>query len=162
MIQQTKKIDCSKEVTFYVANDGTEFSCEDNCKQYEESASCAYKTRLSNCLIKIEVSNVLDYLIDGERNEGTYYKFVPQTETDIIHFIAYVNTLAYGEISSYALYVPPSKIQVGKKYLVFVPFDSTLHLVFDETLAEVYLKAFNQVFDEVVPDNTQNAQNPNS
>lgn len=159
MIQQNKKIDCSKEITVYVAKDGTEFSCEAHCKQYEESASCAYKMRLSNCLTKIEVSNVLDYILDGERNEGTFYKFTPQTETDIINFIAYVNTLSYGEISSYALCVPPSKLQVGKKYLVLVPCDSTIHLVFDETLAEVYLKAFNQVFEEVKPNSTPNARN---
>lgn len=162
MIQQTKKVDCSKEITVYVAKDGTEFSCEANCKQYEESASCAYKMRLGNCLTKVEVSNVLDYLLDGERNEGTYYKFTPQTETDIINFIAYVNTHAYGEISNYALCVPPSMIHVGKKYLVLVPYDSTIHLVFDETLAEVYLTAFNQMFEEVVPENTPNAQNTNS
>lgn len=159
MIQKTKKIDCSKEVTIYVAKDGTEFSCEANCKTYEESASCAYKMRLSNCLIQIEVSNVLDYLLDGERNEGTFYKFTPQTETDIINFIAYANTLPYGEISNYALCVPPSKLQIGKKYLVLVPCDSNIHLVFDETLTEVYLKAFNQVFEEVMPNNTPNAQN---
>lgn len=162
MIQQTKKVDYSKEITVYVAKDGTEFSCEANCKQYEQSASCAYKMRLGNCLTQVEVSNVLDYLLDGERNEGTYYKFTPQTETDIINFIAYVNAQAYGEISSYTLCVPPSKIQVGKRYLVLVPYDSTLHLVFDETLADTYLKTFNQVFEEVVPDNTSNAQNPNS
>lgn len=162
MIQQTKKVNCSKEVTVYVASDGTEFSCEDSCKQYEESASCAYKMRLGNCLTKVEVSNVLDYLLDGERNEGTYYKFTPQTETDIINFFAYVNTLAYGKISNYALCVPPSMIRVGKKYLVLVPYDSDIHLVFDETLATVYLTAFNQMFEEVVPDNTANVKNPNS
>jgi hypothetical protein len=162
MIQQTKKVDCSKEITVYVAKDGTEFSCEANCEQYEQSASCAYKTRLSNCLTKIEVRGVLDYILDGERGEGTYYKFTPQTEIDIINFIAYVNTQAYGEISSYTLCVPPSKIQIGKRYLVLVPCDSTLHLVFDETLAETYLKAFNQMFEEVVSDSTSNVKNPNS
>lgn len=159
MEQKTKKIDCSKEIIVFVAKDGTEFSCENHCKQYEESASCAYKVRLSSCLTKIEVNNVLDYILDGERNEGTFYKFTPQTETDIINFIAYVNTQPYGEISNYALCVPPSMIRVGKKYLVLVPNDSTIHLVFDETLAEVYLTAFNQVFEEVVSDNISNAKN---
>lgn len=159
MIQQTKKINHTEDIIVYIAKDGTEFSREKDCEEYEKSASCAYKIRLSNCLTQIEVSNVLDYLLDGERNEGIYYKFTPQTETDIINFLAYANTLSYGEISSYALCVPPSKIQVGKRYLVLVPYDSTVHLVFDETLTEVYLKEFNKVFEEVVPDKTSNVQN---
>ena len=157
MIQKTKKESYSKEVTVYVAKDGTEFSCENHCNDYEKSASCAYKMRLANCLIPIKVNGVLDYLLDGERGDGTYYKFTPQSETDIINFLAYVNTLPDGRTcDTFGICVPSTKIQIGKKYLVLVPYDSTLHLVFDETLAEAYLKAFNKTFEEVVPNSTPN------
>ena len=131
-------------VTMYIAYDGTEFKKENECQKYEETAQCAYKSRLAKCLFQIEkIDTILDFLIDGERGEATYYKFIPSKEEDIINFIAYVNTIQYGVVSDYKLCIKAEDLKVGKAYLVCNPYDSTYYYVYDETLAEKYLESFH-------------------
>ena len=85
--------------TFYIADDGEEFSTEEQCREYEESARYAYRKRLEKTLTWIDKKRanlVIDTILDDGRAESDYYSFKPQTEDDLKNFLAYVKSTCGG------------------------------------------------------------------
>lgn len=86
--------------TVYIADDGTKFANESECKKYESSAVLAYKTMLEGVLTPINgdfrsdypdfnlFKMVIDDVFEDGRRECEYYTFKPQSEGDIKNFIA--------------------------------------------------------------------------
>lgn len=89
----------------YIANDGTEFSTEKACREYDNGAECAYRTLLSKVMKPLMGSfkysdiennpelvnvykNIIDDIFEDGRRECEYYTFKPQSEEDIKNFLA--------------------------------------------------------------------------
>ena len=52
MRKNVKEIQITKEEITYIANDGTEFKTEDECRKYEDTAECAIRSALSKIVLK--------------------------------------------------------------------------------------------------------------
>lgn len=74
VVKETKK-EITDRITVYVANDGTEFTREEECQQYEDSALGVLYSKLKEITIAEEVSYEAD---DGSDN--LYNCIVPQTQ----------------------------------------------------------------------------------
>jgi hypothetical protein len=74
-VVKEEKREYIEHITIYVANDGTEFTCEAECHQYEESALGVLYGKLKEITIAEEVSYEAD---DGSDN--LYNCIVPQTQ----------------------------------------------------------------------------------
>lgn len=86
--------------TVYIADDGTKFADENECKKYENSAALAYKTMLEGVLTPINGSfgsdspdfnifkRIIDDIFDDERQDCSYFAFKPRKGDDIKNFIA--------------------------------------------------------------------------
>lgn len=102
---RTKEKITKEDYTVFIAQDGTEFTSEMECAQYEKGAECAYKTLLKEILTPLwgsfdyKVSpeqqnpykNILDDIFDDGRRECKYYIFKPRKGEDIKNFIALLN-----------------------------------------------------------------------
>ena len=95
MKKEMRTITKTEEVKVYIAGDGKEFSDEETCKIYEESAEFAFWTLLINkCLFSIQCKGYLSagdfaILFDDPCNCGDYYIFKPKTSDDIKNMIGY-------------------------------------------------------------------------
>lgn len=86
--------------TVYIADDGTKFADESECKKYESSAALAYKTMLEGVLTPINgdfrsdspdfnlFKRVIDDVFDDGREECDYFTFKPRKGDDVKNFIA--------------------------------------------------------------------------
>lgn len=103
--ERTKEFVTKQNYKVYIANDGTEFTTEEECQKYDDGAECAYKTLLSKVMKPIMGSfsyndtkdhpelvnvykNIIDDIFEDERRECEYSIFKPQSEEDIKNFIA--------------------------------------------------------------------------
>lgn len=90
--------------TVYIADDGTKFADENECKKYENSATLAYKTMLEGVLIPINGSfssdspdcnifkRAIDDIFEDGREECNYFTFKPRKGDDVKNFIAMLKT----------------------------------------------------------------------
>lgn len=146
--------------TFYIADDGEEFSTEEQCREYEESARYAYGKRLEKVLAKIDkkqADTIIDTILDDGRAETNYYSFKPQIEDDLKNFLAYIklscNYLA-GDSEYYEkhieynyFYVKPKDVKIGETYIFFQRYDNEWGgIVSKESLQ----KAIDKCFDETL------------
>lgn len=127
----TRTIKESKD--FYIADDGEEFSTEEQCREYEASAQYAYSKRLAGVLTPINrerAQKVIDNICDDGRCECDYYCFKPKTEDDLKNFIAYAHAACGGYFSPNTqyykdhpennyIYVPAEELAVGETYIFF-------------------------------------------
>ena len=90
-------------------------------------------------------------LIDDERRESAYYKFVPKFPEDIVNFIGYCNTEGYVVVGSnpwwkgktFAPFTTYDELEVGKEYLVMMFHESSC-------LKIINVDKFTSVFKELV------------
>lgn len=78
-----KEIQRVEKNVVYVANDGTEFSLESECRKYEESAKCVLMTKYN----KLVVATKSEYEIFGVGREECVYDFVKlssQGDCDVV------------------------------------------------------------------------------
>lgn len=99
---RTKEKVIKENYTVFIAQDGTEFTSEMECTQYEQGAECAYKTLLKDVLTPLWGSfayprnpeqdnpykNIIDDIFEDGRRECKYYVFKPRKGEDIKNFIA--------------------------------------------------------------------------
>ena len=83
--------------TIYMAEDGTEFTSETDCKSYENSARFALKLRIEQCFTALDRSKIMefDYLVDDGRCESDYYVLRFSTEEEIKNFITWAKFCHY-------------------------------------------------------------------
>ena len=150
--------------TFYVAGDGEEFSTEEQCKKYEESARYAYGKRLEKVLIKIDrkqANNIIDVILDDGRAESNYYSFKPQTEDDLKNFLAYIKLSCkflatdseyYEKHPEYNhFYANLRDMKVGETYIFFQRYDDEWGgIVSKESLQKAVDKCFDETLWESV------------
>lgn len=100
--ERTKEKIIKEDYKVFVAQDGTEFSTEEECTKYEQGAECAYKTLLKEVLTPLSGSfdyqakpeqknpykNIIDDIFEDGRRECEYYIFKPRKGEDIKNFIA--------------------------------------------------------------------------
>ena len=150
--------------TFYIADDGEEFSTEEQCKEYEESARYAYRKRLEKTLTKIDnkqANLVIDTILDDGRAESDYYSFKPQTEDDIRNLIAYARSICGGCLASESeyykkynhFYVNPGDMKVGETYIFFYRYNDWGGIVSKESLQKAIDKCFDEKLWEPVKEN---------
>lgn len=146
--------------TFYIADDGEEFSTEEQCKEYEESARYAYRKRLEKTLTLIDEKRanlVIDTILDDGRAESDYYSFKPQTEDDLKNFLAYARSTCGGYLAGDSeyyekhqeynyFYVKPEDVKVGETYIFFQRYGEWGGIVSKESLQ----KAVDKCFDETL------------
>ena len=152
--------------TFYIADDGEEFSTEEQCREYEESARYAYSKRLKKTLTLIDKKRanlVIDTSLDDGRAENDYYSFKPQTEDDLKNFIAYAkstcNGLAadseyYKNHTEYNyFYVKPEDMKIDETYIFFQRYGEWGGIVSKESLQKAIDKCFDEKLWEPVKEN---------
>ena len=146
--------------TVYVAMDGTEFKKENDCVQYEQSASNAFWSRLKKCIKELSFDDnsvrIVDLLIDNESGESTYYKFTPKLPEDVINFIGYCNAEGYvasgssqwWNDKSFVPFTTYDELEVGKEYLVMMYRDGQcLKIVNAEKFTETFKGLVSAVFE---------------
>lgn len=95
MTRQTKEIEktIKETVTMFIASDGTEFTSEEQCKTYEESAIYALKIRLAEVMKKVDrtivINKGIDAIVDDWRSEADYWTIKFENDSQIKDFIAY-------------------------------------------------------------------------
>ena len=154
----TKTITETKNI--FIANDGEEFSTEEQCREYEESARYAYRKRLEKALTKIDRKQaifVIDTILDDGRAESYYYSFKPQTEDDLKNFLAYAKSTCGGYLAADSeyyknhpeynyFYVKPEDMKVDETYIFFQRYGEWGGIVSKESLQ----KAIDKCFDETL------------
>lgn len=99
---RTKEKVIKEDYTVFIAQDGTEFTTETDCLEYDKGAECAYKTLLNGVLTplwgsfdyqakpeqKNTYKNIIDEIFEDDRKECEYYTFKPRKGDDIKNFIA--------------------------------------------------------------------------
>lgn len=97
-----KDITVSKlqHVITYVAFDGNEFDTENECKEYEKSATFAYSKLLVGCVQRKTYNRaitLLDDLMDGGRQTSYYYTAILNTKEDKKNLLGWLHSLGYKE-----------------------------------------------------------------
>lgn len=153
--------------TFYIADDGEEFSTEEQCREYEESARYAYRKRLEKTLIWIDKKRanlVIDTILDDGRAESDYYSFKPQTEDDLKNFLAYVKSTCGGCLAGDSeyyknhpeynhFYAKPEDMKVDETYIFFQRYGEWGGIVSKESLQKAIDKCFDEKLWEPVKEN---------
>ena len=150
--------------TFYIADDGEEFSTAEQCKEYEESARYAYRKRLEKTLTLIDEKRaklVIDTILDDGRSESNYYSFKPQTEDDLKNFLAYAKSTCGGYLAGDSeyykkynhFYVNPGDMKVGETYIFFYRYGEWGGIVSKESLQKAIDKCFDEKLWEPVKEN---------
>lgn len=150
--------------TFYIADDGEEFSTAEQCREYEESARYAYSKRLEKTLTLIDKKRanfIIDSILDDGRSESNYYSFKPQTEDDIKNLIAYARSICGGCLASESeyykkynhFYVNPGDMKVGETYIFFYRYNDWGGIVSKESLQKAIDKCFDEKLWEPVKEN---------
>ena len=83
-----KEIVTKRNVTMFAAHDGTEFTSEEECKAYEESALGVLTRRFTiNKLDKLLCYHSIDNFFDDGSQRADYYKFSLESEEDKKNFL---------------------------------------------------------------------------
>ena len=83
MRKNVKEIQITKEEITYIANDGTEFKIEDECRKYEDTAECAIWSALAKIVQeKSSVESIIDDSI-GFAYDGVFYAIQINSTNDI-------------------------------------------------------------------------------
>ena len=155
-----------KKKTFYIAFDGEEFSSEEQCRNYEESARYAYRKRLGESLKPIDKKRayiVMDNILDDGRNECDYYSFKPRTEDDLRNFVAYAKETCGGYVggnSSYYenhpdhnhIFIRFEEMAAGETYIFFQRYGEWGGVVSCASLKKAADMAFNEVLWTPIPE----------
>ena len=153
--------------TFYIADDGEEFSTEDQCREYEEFARYAYRKILEKTLTMIDnkqANLVIDTILDDGRAESDYYSFKPQTEDDLKNFLAYAKSTCGGCLAADSeyyknhseynyFYVKPEDMKVDETYIFFQRYGEWGGIVSKESLQKAIDKCFDEKLWEPVKEN---------
>ena len=156
--------------TVYIADDGTKFADENECKKYENSAALAYKTMLEGVLTSINGSfrsdspdfnlfkRVIDDVFDDGREECNYFIFKPRKGDDVKNFIAMLkaenaNIRGYKD-EQYKNFPDPftqlNQLKCGYDYIVINYAESSFyHIIeaeqFSNNIKEIIEKAIENV-----------------
>ena len=150
----------------YIAFDGEEFTSEEQCRNYEESARYAYRKRLGNTLKPIDSSRayvVMDNILDDGRNECDYYSFKPKTEDDLRNFIAYAKETCGGYVggnSTYYethpnhnhFYIRFEDMKINDTYIFFQRYGEWGGVVSRSSLLRAVDMAFDEKLWEPIPE----------
>ena len=155
----------TEKVIKFIAKDGTEFVNESECKIYEQSAECAYRSLLKGCLEEIPlrradktmapVMRALDNVLDDCREESTYYRLVLKTSEDKKNFIAWTQCLdCFGlcgdrdfwteEGKIYNPYTSLEELELHKIYLIIRTYDSNYFRIYSK---EKVIAALSEMFE---------------
>ena len=158
---------CKEIRKVFIAEDGEEFSSEEQCKQYEESARYALRKRLGEKLKPIDrkrANIVLDNICDDGRNECDYYSFKPKTEDDLRNFIAYANSTCGGYVGGNSefyknhpeynhIFVRFEEMEIGKTYVFFQRYGEWGGVISHDSLIRAADMAFKESLWEPVAEN---------
>lgn len=104
----------------YIANDGTIFSTEQKCKEYEESLEGLYNARFMAIAKRIRNGyRYVDPLVDSDRSESDFYLVEPKDDSQINTIIAYIKNHD-GSLKPSDSHVGIEDIKIGTKYIVSV------------------------------------------
>ena len=166
---RTREIVNKQVYKVYIANDGTEFTIEQACQQYDDGAECAYRTLLSEVLKPIMGSfryqdieehpelvnnykNIIDDIFDDGRRECEYYTFKPQSEDDVKNFIALtkvqnadIRKIEYEEISANP-YTQLEELKVGGAYIVIYYAGGVYYCIIE---ASKFAKGISDIIAEI-------------
>lgn len=164
---RTKEKVTKEDYTVFIAQDGTEFTSEMECTQYEQGAECAYKTLLKDVLIplwgsfdyqakpdqKNPYKNIIDDIFDDGRRECKYYIFKPRKDEDIKNFIALLNvqnasvraTGWYENIDN--PFTQLDKLKNGYDYIIINYEDSNFYHIIE---AEQFSEAIKKIIETAI------------
>lgn len=151
----------------YIADDGTRFSDENECKKYENSAALAYKTMLEGVFTPINGSfsrdssdfnlfnRTIDDIFDDGRRECSYFTFKPRKGEDVKNFIAMLqaevaSVRGYKDVKYDGDFPDPftqlNQLKCGYDYIVIVYEESNFyHIIeaeqFSNNIKEIIEKA---------------------
>ena len=149
--------------TTYVANDGTEFRDEEQCKKYEESAKYALRLKFKDCMTELDRSKlrVLDVILDDSRDECTYFKVKFDNESQMQSFIAWLTVESYWIAGTsdwwtrngrdkVCPFTKLTDLKVGETYIVLETESKDSYRIFSrETYAKMYQSLFDSALDAV-------------
>lgn len=168
--EKTKEKIIKEDYKVFIAQDGTEFSTEEECTRYEQGAECAYKTLLKEALTPLWGSfdfprnpeqdnpykNIIDDIFEDGRRECKYYIFKPRKSDDTKNFIALLNTQNasvrgtgwYENIDN--PFTQLDKLKNGYDYIIINYEESNFyHIIeaeqFSEAIREIIEKAIENV-----------------
>lgn len=167
---RTKEKVTKEDYTVFIAQDGTEFTKEECCLEYEKGAECAYKTLLKDALIPLYGSfdgkaspeqrnpykNILDDILDDGRRECKYYIFKPRKGDDIKNFIALLKvqdasvraTGWYENIDN--PFTQLDKLKNGYDYIIIIYEETPFyHIIEAEQFSEVIKKIIQTATENV-------------
>lgn len=144
MRTERKEIQKIEHATIYIANDGTEFRDEDECRKYENTAECAIKEMFNklNPQVTYNVGDSNPFYVLGCDDDLYAVKIENTNQLEIVNKWIRVqdkyqsNTLGDDAIGT---------IQLINNYL-----DGILILGTPEQLKEKYCEAIDQLFDKLV------------
>ena len=166
MTKQTKEIErtVKEMVTKFIADDGTEFNSENECKLYEESAAFAIKTRIKDVLQRLDdkavYHNGLDAILDDWRCEADYYAIKFENEEQIKDFIALCKANKWelgnngdwsennAERLKYYFAERFKDLKVGVQYVLLVHENEWGAIASKEKLLECIEHGFDSLFDK--------------
>lgn len=165
--KEIQKITTEKVIKF-IAKDGTEFFNESECKIYEQSAECAYRTLLKDCLEEIPlkradktiapVMRALDNVLDDCQEESTYYRLILKNNEDKKNFIAWTKCLDYFSLCGdndfwteegkiYNPYTSLEELEINKTYLIIQSYDSNYFRIYNKDKIVLAVKTMFENFE---------------
>lgn len=167
---RTKEKITKEDYTVFIAQDGTEFTKEEYCLEYEKGAECAYKTLLKEVLTPLWGSfdcprnpeqdnpykNIIDDIFEDGRRECKYYIFKPRKGEDIKNFIALLNVQNasvrasdwYENIDN--PFTQLDKLGTGYNYIIINYEDSNFyHIIEAEQFSEAIKKIIKTATENV-------------
>lgn len=168
--ERTKEKIIKENYKVFIAKDGTEFTSEMGCVEYETGAECAYKTLLKEALTplwgsfdypknpdqKNPYKNIIDDIFDDGRRECKYYIFKPRKGEDIKNFIALldVQNASVRASSWYDNIDNPftqlDKLKNGYDYIIINYEDSNFyHIIEAEQFSEAIKKIIKTATENV-------------
>lgn len=164
---RTKEKITKEDYTVFIAQDGTEFTSEMECTQYEQGAECAYKTLLKEVLTPLWGSfdyprnpeqdnpykNIIDDIFEDGRRECKYYVFKPRKSEDIKNFIALLNVQNasvrasgwYENIDN--PFTQLDKLKTGYSYIIINYGESVFYQIIE---AEQFSKAIKKIIEKAI------------
>lgn len=158
-----------EEKTVYVAQDGTEFISEKECKNYEESALFAVRSRLDfkriDDGIKDKKENnpalyyalaTLDGLLENGNNCSEYYLWKPKSEDDIKNYLqwAKLRTRGWGDglldrkyYGDCSYKVTLDELKPGRPYIVEIYTDGDYITLVNN---DMFIEAAKKMFDTIL------------
>lgn len=158
-----REVTTTEEYTVYIANDGTEFKSQEECKKYDEGAICAYKTLLKDSLKPLWGSfncnedqniwkNLVDDIFEDGRRECHYFIFNPKKEEDIKNFLALLeiqnsSIRGSGYDADYNPFTQKEDLKVDEDYIIIYYQGSIFYQIIN---TEKFTYAINRIINRTI------------